>query len=154
MNHVKNSNPNYTVERHQYMVELPQITKSDITKAYVIENYLNDIDQAENYTKHYFPESNLMKIFLKGGSNVVVDLNSNNVTFEEVKPRYIIGAMSKLHYNPGKWWTTFSDIFAVSLIVIILTGIIMVKGKRGIIGIGGIELLIGIAIPLVFLFFF
>jgi hypothetical protein len=61
--------------------------------------------------------------------------------------------MTTLHYNPGKWWTWFADIFAVSLIIITLTGLVMLKGKHGLWGRGGIELLIGIAIPLILLFF-
>lgn len=58
--------------------------------------------------------------------------------------------MTKLHYNPGRWWTWFSDIFAVALMVITLTGLFMLKGNKGLWGRGGIELLIGIAIPILF----
>lgn len=154
MNHVKTSNPNYTVERHEYSIKLPIVAESTITKEYVVEKYLNDIDQAKNYTKHYFPEPRTMKVFLKGGANIVVNLDTNTVLYEEVKPRHVMRAMARLHYNPGKWWTLFSDIFAVSMVVIILTGLVMVKGKRGMWGIGGIEFLIGVAIPLLFIFFF
>lgn len=47
----------------------------------------------------------------------------------------------------------FSDIFAACLIVITITGLVMVKGKKGLWGRGGIELSVGIAIPLLFIFF-
>ena len=59
--------------------------------------------------------------------------------------------MVRLHYNPGRWWTTFSDVFAVCLILITLTGLVMVKGKKGLIGRGGILFIIGIVIPVLFL---
>ena len=42
----------------------------------------------------------------------------------------------------------------ISLIIITLTGLIMTRGKKGLMGRGGIELIIGIIIPLIFIFFF
>ena len=42
--------------------------------------------------------------------------------------------------------------FAIALIIITLSGIIMLKGNKGIIGRGGIELIVGILIPILFLF--
>ena len=154
MNHVRSANPNYTVDRHAYTKELPVLSQAEISKEYVIQTYLDEIDQSKNYTKHYFPAANTLKVFLKGGSNIVVDLTNHNVVYEEVKPRHIIGAMARLHYNPGKWWTHFSDLFAISMVIIILTGLVMIKGKRGMWGIGGVEFLLGVAIPLIFIFFF
>jgi len=43
-----------------------------------------------------------------------------------------------LHYNPNKIWTWFSDVFAGALILFALTSLFMVKGKKGIMGRGGI----------------
>ena len=74
--------------------------------------------------------------------------------YESVTRRPLIGAMSRLHYNPGQWWTYFADIFAIALIIITLSGIIMLKGNKGIIGRGGIEMIVGIVIPILFLLFF
>ena len=42
-------------------------------------------------------------------------------------------------------------IFAVSLIIITITGIFINKGKKGIWGRGGIELLAGIIVPILFM---
>ena len=56
--------------------------------------------------------------------------------------------------SPAQWWTYFADIFAIALIIITLSGIIMLKGNKGIIGRGGIEVIVGILIPILFLFFF
>ena len=151
MNHKDSINPNYSVSREVYTVQTQMPGKS-LKKADVLR-ILEEIDEEENYTKHYFPEESTMKVFLKGGSNLVVDMNTHKAVYEKVTRKPFFSAISRLHYNPGKWWTIFSDIFAGSLLVIILTGFLMVKGKKGIVGVGGIELLIGIAIPLVFLFF-
>ena len=95
-----------------------------------------------------------MKVFLQGGSNLLVDVKTGEAVYESVTRRPLIGAMSHLHYNPGQWWTYFADIFAIALIIITLSGIIMLKGNKGIIGRGGIEVIVGILIPILFLFFF
>lgn len=150
MNHRDSINPNYTIDVKEFVLDnVPP--KDSITQDYVL-TLLKPLDEDKNYTKHYFPEDNIMKVFLKGGSNFLLNLSDNSVVYEKLTRRPILGALTKLHYNPGKWWTWFSDIFAFTLIFITLTGIIMVKGNKGVWGRGGIELLLGILIPLLFLF--
>ena len=60
--------------------------------------------------------------------------------------------MDYLHYNkPKKLWTWFSDLYALGLVLLAISGLIVVKGKKGILGRGGILTVIGILIPLAFL---
>ena len=101
--------------------------------------------------RHYFPDSRTLKIFLQGGSSLVADTQSGEALVERLTRRPVWSALTKLHYNPGSWWTTFSDIFAGGLILITLTGLLLVKGPRGLWGRGGAELAVGILIPLLFL---
>lgn len=152
MNHKGSINPNYDIEVMKYTAECAVPSQAEMQKADVLR-ILEEVDEEDNYTKHYFPENGIMKVFLKGGSNFSMNVNSKQVVYERVSKRPILSSMTRLHYNPGKWWTVFSDIFAISLLIIVITGFSMMKGKKGLIGLGGIELLIGIAIPLVFLFF-
>ena len=105
----------------------------------------------EKYTKHYFPREGHLKVFLKGGSSLEADLAEGKVVYESLRRRPLVSQMTTLHYNPPKWWTKFSDAFAVSLIAIALTGIFMIKGRKGLWGRGGIELLIGIVLPVLLL---
>ena len=140
MNPRDSINPNFTV-------------KAQINKKTVL-SLLEPLGEAGNYTKHYFPREEVMKVFLKGGSSLQVNIQTGAAVYESVKKRPILGGMTRLHYNPGQWWTHFADIFAVALIVITLSGMFMLKGKNGIIGRGGIELLAGILVPLLFLFCF
>lgn len=153
MNHRDSINPNYTIERKEYMIDRPLPLKESITRQTVLE-LLHPLGETENYTKHYFPEQEVMKVFLKGGSNLLVNLKTGEALYEGVHRRYVIGAMARLHYNPGSWWTFFADAFAIGLIVITITGMAMLKGNKGIWGRGGVELLAGIMVPLLFLFFF
>ena len=93
-----------------------------------------------------------MKVFLKGGSSLVVELSTRHAVYEKLTRRPLLSALTKLHYNPGSWWTHFADLFAAGLIIITVSGIIMIKGPKGLWGRGGIELTAGIIIPLLFLF--
>lgn len=151
LNHRDSINPNYTVKLHQLQVDgtFP-MAKEDVSKSMVID-MLKLIKEDKNYTKHYFPENDKLKVFLKGGSSLEVDMQSGKAFYESLKKRPIISQFNRLHYNPGKWWTLFSDIFAVSLIIITITGIFIIKGKEGILGRGGIELLAGIIVPILFM---
>lgn len=152
MNHRDEINPHFSVKRHVYTLSQPLPTKAEIKRQTVLQ-LLDVWDERENYTKHYFPQENQLKVFLKGGSSLVIDLQTGDAVYESVNRRPLLGSMTKLHYNPGKWWTWFADIFAVGLVVITLTGLFMVKGGNGVFGRGGIELLVGIVLPLLFLFF-
>ena len=80
-----------------------------------------------------------------------VNTQNGEAVYEKLERRFLLSDMVRLHYNPGRWWTTFSDVFAVCLILITLTGLVMVKGKKGLIGRGGILFIIGIVIPVLFL---
>ena len=151
MNHRDTINPHYTISRTEVVItELP--TAAEMDKGAVLA-LMEKVGVSERYTKHYFPKDNQLKVFLKGSSTLEADLQTGNVVYESLRRRPIISPMTTLHYNPGKWWTWFSDIFAIALIVITITGLVMLKGNKGLIGRGGIELIIGIAIPVLLLIF-
>lgn len=154
LNHKKDFNTDYSVTRKDFVIpgRFP-VSQQEMTKPEVI-GWLKLVGEEDRYTKHYFPAPGQMKVFIKGGSSLVVNLENGQALYESLRKRHIVSAFNRLHYNPGRWWTVFSDIFAVSLLMITLTGIIMLKGNKGFFGRGGIELLIGMLIPLSFIFFF
>jgi len=56
-----------------------------------------------------------------------------------VRNRVIFSEVSYLHYNkPIKLWTWFSDLFALGLILMAISGLFLVQGKKGITGRGGV----------------
>ena len=150
MNHRSDLNPHYSVEVQEFKVTQDLSVKENVDKALVL-GLLEPLGEMDNYTKHYFPKEGQMKVFLKGGSSLQVNTQTGEAVYEKLERRFILSDMVKLHYNPGKWWTTFSDAFAVCLILITLTGLVMVKGSKGFWGRGGILFIIGIVIPILFL---
>lgn len=151
LNHKRTFNADYKITQSEWQMpgDFPQVTK--VEKEQVLE-FLKLVGEEEAYMKHYYSGEQQLKVFLKGGSSLVVNMNDGKAVYESVKKRPVLSWFSRLHYNPARWWTWFSDIFAVSLLVIAMTGLFMNKGRNGILGRGGIELIIGILIPMIFLF--
>ena len=150
MNHRDSLNPHYSVEVKEFKVSQDLTGREKVDKALVLD-ILQPLGESGNYTKHYFQKDGKMKVFLKGGSNLMVDPQTGDAVYERLERRFLLSDMVKLHYNPGRWWTVFSDVFAVSLVLITLTGMVMIKGKKGFWGRGGILFIIGIILPVLFL---
>ena len=151
LNHLKDWNPNYSVEVKRFQTDINLFKTPQIKNNIVF--LLDEIDDSDNYKKHYYPEDDLIKIFLKGGSSVVVNTNTGEGRAEFLRKRAVFYQVNFLHYNPHNWWKWFSDIYAGGLIFLALTSLFMVRGKKGVWGRGGIYTLIGIIIPLLFLIF-
>jgi hypothetical protein len=150
LNHLNDWNPNYTVEQVQFQTEIP------LEKSVAIEEnillLLDEIGTNISYKQHYYPQNDLIKIFLKGGSSVIVNTESGSGQAEFLRKRLMFYEANYLHYNPNSWWMWFSDIYAGALILFAISALFMVRGKKGIVGRGGIYAVLGIIIPLVFLF--
>ena len=152
LNHMSDWNPNYSVELKHFTTNL-DLGNTSFVKTNILK-LLDNIDDSDNYKKHYYPNKSQLKIFLKGGSSIIVNVENGNGTAEYLKRRPVFYESNFLHYNPNRIWTWFSDAFAAALILFSITSLFMVKGKKGIIGRGGIYLVLGIIIPIVFLMFY
>lgn len=152
LNHKSDFNSEYKITNQDLQLQGVFPQNGPVDKQFVVD-LLGQIDQQNNYTKHYYPSTGMMKVFIKGGSSLIVDMQTGEAHYEHMQRRYFLSSLNRLHYNPTRWWTYFSDIFAISLLLITLTGLIMLKGPKGFLGRGGIEFLIGVAVPLIFLFF-
>ncbi len=151
INHKSDWNPNYNISYTDIVVE-NIAPKEQIDKAYVIE-LLKQWQVDDKYKKHYFPRKNELKVFLHNNGTVFIDLQSNEGYIEWITKRPIFFQMNFLHYNPGKWWTWFSDIFAGALIILAISGILIIsKGKNSLQGRGLWLTLAGIIIPIIALF--
>jgi hypothetical protein len=86
---------------------------------------------------------------------IYVDLNTGEAQMEHKNPRYVIREFNLLHYNNiKKWFTWFSDLYAVALMLLAITGLFVLRGKNGIVGRGAWLTAIGIIIPALILLFY
>ena len=92
----------------------------------------------------------LFQVFLEGGS-IDVDLVTGEVITHGFKERPLLYQMNFMHLNSGKApWTGIADAYAGVLIVLALTGIFLVRGKKGLSGRGGILMGLGILLPILY----
>jgi len=151
LNHLDDWNPNYVIIRKEITIEKPERIYRGITKPEV-KALMEEIGQGSSYKNHYFQESTKLKVFLKGGS-VLIDTETGNGLLEKITRRPLFREVNFLHYNPQETWTWVSDLFAGALIILAITGLFLVKGAKGITGRGAWLTILGIVIPVVFLYF-
>jgi hypothetical protein len=126
------------------------LTKTSVNRE-VIEEILEITGEGKSYKQYYFPNDEYLMIYLKGG-HIDVHLATGQLTLTKVRNRPVFKEVNYLHYNkPKKLWTWFSDLYALGLILMAISGLIMVRGKKGILGRGWILTTAGILIPLAFL---
>jgi uncharacterized protein len=152
LNHLDDWNSNYIIIRKEIKLENPGQIYPGITKTEV-RALMDEFGEGDSYKNHYFPQSNQLKVFLKGGS-AVINTETGNGLLERVTRRPFFREMNYLHYNPQVSWTWISDIFAGALIILAITGLFLVRGAKGITGRGAWLTVIGVLIPLIILWIF
>lgn len=146
LNHIKDWNPNYIVTSEKYRVDF--VSEDNVTQD-DIEDFLATIGEEGSYKKHYFSGNSSIKVFINNGS-VFINMLSKEAHLEKLERRPVFHQFNFLHYNHAKrLWTWFADVFAVSLILLAVSGLFMVKGKKGIKGRGALLTAVGIIIPLI-----
>ncbi len=147
LNHLKDWNPSYSVEQKDFTVNVPSDYKQISEKEVAVIVKKAGLD---DYKKYYFPSYGKMKIFVKDGT-ISVNLKSGDAKLERLKKRFLLAEMNYLHYNPVRVWTYFSDIFAVVLIFLAISGLMILKGKYGFRKRGWWLVLSGLIFPVVIL---
>jgi uncharacterized protein len=80
-----------------------------------------------------------------------VDPTTGHVVDEGQRPRFFLRVANWLHLSRGKKaWTVIADAYAVGLLVLAITGIALNPGRKGLFGRGGLFLLAGAAVPVLY----
>lgn len=144
LNHRNDWNPSYSLDRSE--VQLAADWHGERLSRDSAVDWLARWGIQGHYQNHYQPADGEWKIFFKNGS-VTVSEEKRLVVIERLERRPLLHTFNKLHYNPGKWWTWFADIFSGALILIAVSGLFLLRGKNGITRRGGILVAAGIFIP-------
>ena len=148
VNHIHDWNPNYSVEQITYELEGIASTPEDALQDQLLQRTGIELKARTNF----WPSEREFKVFFDGGSNLILDLDKEIATLELIAERPILRRFNALHLNhPQEAWTYFSDFYAGLLIFLSLSALFMVKGRKGIIGRGGIYFALGLASPVVFI---
>ena len=151
LNHKHDWNPNYVIESRSFKTEIP-VTRESFNDEIALK-ILKSINSENKYKTFYFPAGNKATIFVEGGYVLLNSLTGEG-TIERISKRPLFFQINFLHYNPGRWWKYFSDVYCIALILVTITGLFLVKGRNGITKRGAILTIIGIILPLLFLFIY
>jgi hypothetical protein len=152
VNHVADWNPNYRIERGVHQVA-PVAPPAPGDRA-AVRAILESLDLPTDFRTTFQRDSATIRIFLKDG---VVDLEpaTGRATVELVQHRALLYTANALHLNsPKQLWTWVADLYAGALALLAITGLFVLKGKKGITGRGAWLTAIGVAVPAVFIWLY
>lgn len=149
VNHTADWNPNYSIKKS--VTKIRPIPDSVLTSRELIFNILSQINERGKLKNSFSPDPNTLNIFVEGNT-ITVNLKTGEVNQEKVTSRTLIRETNFLHLNaPKEIWTFVADIFAIALGFLAISGLFMIKGKKGITGRGAWLTALGILIPIIFL---
>lgn len=133
VNHNDTWNPDFEVSRVECRVDLPN-EQSMVTKE-LVRKVVESMPAHGEYRGFDFASESRIKIYFDDGSLVSL-LGSGTGLYETVRRRELILRINKLHLHPVGWWRWFSDIFVGAMFFLVVSGLIMLKGRRGFSGRG------------------
>jgi uncharacterized protein len=145
LNHVDEWNPDFIVSKRTVSID-PKYKASDVTKETI--GTFNKMVGEEGYKVFDSPTSDQVKIYY---DNATLHLNftTHEGAYESITRRPFFYQMNVIHKNSLKGWKWASDVFAVMLITISITGILILKGKHGFGGRGKWLILAGLIPPII-----
>lgn len=148
VNHIEKDgwDPNFTSFQHTHDLGGPLAGDDQAVADRVLER-LNIRDKPKEI---YRPVPAELEISFKQRT-LHVNTETGKVLDEGQNPRFFLRIANWLHLNRGKKaWTYVADGYAVALLLLAFSGMFMLPGRKGLIGRGGIFVVLGIAIPVVY----
>lgn len=143
VNHVADWNPSYTREKTFFTIPPILTTHRDS----IVAEARSALALNEEPRNTFRPDEQTLQLFYEGFT-VAVDLPTGSVVRESVAQRPVLFEFNQLHLNtPKRVWTIIADLYAVSLILVAITGLFVLKGKYGITGRGAWLTALGTALP-------
>jgi hypothetical protein len=144
VNHIADWNPNF----HDTIRELEIGAIQGDTEAVAASAVLQRMGISERPSDTYRAGDELTILLDHRTLHVT---SGGHVLDEAQKPRFILRAVNWLHLNRGKKaWTYFADAYAAGLLVLALSGMFMIPGRKGLVGRGAALVAIGVAIPVAY----
>lgn len=147
LNHRHDFNPDYKIFVSDFQTNFQNRTNLSELE---VKEVLQTLDHKVVYKKHYLNNQGLVKVFISNGE-IVIDPATGEGRMHYLRKRTIIFGMNKLHTATlGTVWKWVSDLMAVILFFVAVSGLFILKGKRGFNRWGWWLTIGGIVVPLVF----
>jgi hypothetical protein len=147
VNHVRDWNPNYRIERSS--AQIGAIQAAGVVSDTTVHSIMQRLGEKKYAESFFQPDPENVWIYVDGRV-IKTHLPSGTVERETFERRPFWYPLNFLHLNHAKGgWTWMADLYAVALAFLAISGLLMLRKKtmrRGIILTGA-----GIVIPIVFL---
>ena len=141
VNHIGDWNPSYEIERIERTFEPIPVANREMMVAQAVER----LDLPGPPRDSFRPDPATVQMFYDGWS-VEVHALEGTALIERPRGRFLLRDFNDLHLNrPKGIWTWVADAYAGMLLLLAVTGIFMLKGKKG---------LAGLILPVAFLILF
>lgn len=151
VNHIADYNPSYNLTRETTTIAWDKPPKS---KDAFVRLVLEQLGETGALKDSFQPDAKTLQIFVENNT-VTVNLQTGNIIQEKTRKRPLLYEANFLHLNHAKkLWTWFADLYALALGVLAITGLFVLRGKKGISGRGAWLVAIGLVIPLFFLWLY
>ncbi len=151
LNHRYDFNPDYKIYVSEFQTEFKD--RTNLTSQEV-KSVLQTLEHNVVYKKQYLTNNGLVKVFIENGE-VAIDPETGEGTIYYLQKRPIIFGMNKLHKSTiGTVWKWVSDLMGVILLFVAISGIFILKGKRGFNRWGWWLTFAGFIVPLAFALLF
>lgn len=147
LNHRHDFNPDYRIIFEEFRT--PPGAAEDFHEERIRE-ILSQLEQHVVYKKHYITNQGNVKVFIENGE-VTIYPQTGEGAMNYLHKRAVIFEMNKLHKaSIGTLWKWVSDAMAVILMFVAISGLFLLKGKRGLGRWGWWFTIAGAAVPLLF----
>lgn len=151
VNHIEDWNPNYTFKNTKIDVGRLPVGDYRAMETHVVAALGINPKAVKG---HFMETETNFRVFLANTEEVSLDITTGKGLFKQIKTRPVLYEINALHLNSIKGvWTWVADVFALMLIILVITGLFMMKGQRGLAGRGKWFVGAGLAIPVAFIWF-
>ncbi len=150
VNHIGDWNLDFVITKHAVSLPHP-LAKEELTQARIVE--FGRLVDEDTYKVYDFPTADQVKIYYDNAS-LHLHFTTGQGTYERVSRRPMLYQVNVLHLNRLKGWKWASDLFAIVLMILSVTGLFVLRGKYGLARRGRWLLLGGLLPPLFALLIF
>ncbi len=132
LNHVNDWNPDFIIQKKTIHIK-EKYTSAELSADVI--NHFGKLVGEEKFKVYDTPTNNRVKIYYENAS-LLIDFSDGTAIYEKVSRRPVFFQSNVLHRNSLKGWKWASDFFALMLVLISITGLFILKGKKGLSGRG------------------
>lgn len=143
VNHIADWEPNFQAVEKQHQIKGQLPSGDDALAKHVVES----LGLRGPIREVYRVDEAIVEVVLDRRT-LTVNATAGTVAEQGSEPRFFLRIANWLHLNRGKKaWTVIADGYAVFLLVLATSGLVMLPGRKGVLGRAGLIAAVGAMLP-------